>query len=192
MTQVTTPEGQALLRQQKWDRRWLTAAYAVAQNSKDPSTKVGAVIVLPDGRDPSGPGDEIAKGWNGFPRGIADTTERLSDRDMKLKIVVHAEQNAILNAGRLGRSCVGATMYVVACDKSGTTWGGPPCTRCTVEVLQSGIVRVVSYPLQGAPSRWHDDCKFAGTLLQEAAVQYHELMQGCGAWGCERTDPHTH
>jgi dCMP deaminase len=174
----------------KWDVRWLEDAAHVARKSKDPSTKVGAVIVRPNG---DGPGDKIAEGWNGFPRGIADTGERLTDRDMKLKLVVHAEQNAILNAGRIGVSCLGAYLYVVATDKSGKVWGGPPCTRCTVETIQSGIIQVISYPLKTAPSRWHDDCKFAGTLLEEARVVYREFdMGGCGAYGCERTDVHSH
>src|SRR5256885_7874148 len=103
-------------RQEKWDRRWLADALKVAQNSKDPSTKVGVVIVR---SSDDGPGDKIAEGWNGFPRGIADTNERLADRDVKLDLVVHGELNAILNAGRLGVSCIGATMYVTATDKSG-------------------------------------------------------------------------
>lgn len=174
----------------KWDMRWLEDALHVARKSKDPSTKVGAVIVRPNG---NGPGDKIAEGWNGFPRGIVDTPERLNDRDLKLRLVVHGELNAILNAGRLGVSCVGATLYVAATDKSGHVWGGPPCTRCTVETIQSGIARVVSWPLKTAPSRWHDDCKFAGTLLKEASILYQEAeFGGCGEYGCERLDPHSH
>src|SRR5271165_7034344 len=132
---------------ERWDRHFLEMAVHHSRMSKDPSTKVGAVIVGPDR-------ELISAGFNGFPRGIADTEERLTDRDMKLRLVVHAEMNAVLAAARLGVRLKGCTMYVAATDNSGDTWGGPPCTRCTVETIQSGIVEIVSYPLKSAPSRW--------------------------------------
>jgi len=152
----------------KWDQYWLEDALHVARKSKDPSTKVGAVIV----RD----NDKLTEGWNGFPRGIADTVERLADRDMKLKLVVHGEMNAVLNAVRIGMSLRGSTVYVVALDAvSGEVWGGAPCTRCTVECIQAGIVEYVSYPVKRAPSRWHGDCSFAAGLIHEAGLLYREV-----------------
>lgn len=152
----------------RWDNHFLELALACARMSKDPSTKVGAVIVGPD--------REIrSTGFNGFPRGIADTSERLADRDLKLKLIVHGEMNAILNAARMGISVKGCTLYVAATDKSGLVWGGPPCTRCTVETIQSGIAQIVSHPFKTAPSRWQDDLAFAHGLLEEAGVGYREL-----------------
>lgn len=152
----------------KWDRIWLDDALSVARKSKDPSTRVGAVIV----RD----NDKIAEGWNGFPRGIADTDDRYNDRDMKLKLVVHGEMNAVLNACRMGVSVKFSTIYVVAVDaKTGNIWGGAPCTRCTVECIQAGILEYVSYPVKRAPSRWHGDCAFAATLISEAGLIYREV-----------------
>lgn len=155
----------------KWDRYWLEDAAYVARKSKDPSTLVGAVIVSNDNI-------KLSEGYNGFPRGIEDTHERLHDRDMKLKLVVHGEMNAVLNAVRVGTSLRGSILYVVALDaKTGDMWGGPPCTRCTVECIQAGITEYVSYPLRDAPSRWHDDCKFAGALLLEAGLHYREVSK---------------
>lgn len=148
--------------------------------SKDPSTKVGAVIV----------DDDLiirATGFNGFPRGIADTPERLNDRDMKLRMIVHAERNALLNAARVGVSVKGCTLYLSACSATGRVdireqtksidfvWGGAPCTHCTIEIIQAGITRVVSPPMKNAPSRWHDDLLFAKGLLEEAGVQLLEI-----------------
>lgn len=152
----------------KWDIRFLDLAKLAASWSKDPSTKVGAVIVGPDGEIRSA-------GFNGFPRGIADTEERLTNREEKLNLVVHAEMNAVLNAARFGVQLKGCTMYVVATDQSGMVWGGPPCTRCTVEVIQSGIFTIVSYPKKSAPSRWQNSLAVAEGLLEEAGVKFVEV-----------------
>ena len=123
-----------------------------------------------------GPDREVrSMGFNGFPRGIQDTADRLNDRDTKLKLVVHAEMNAILNAARIGVSVKGCTMYLAATDSSGLVWGGPPCTRCTVETIQSGISEIVSHPFKDVPSRWKDDIELAGGLLREAGVGYREF-----------------
>lgn len=153
---------------EKWDRHFLQLCIDHARMSKDPSTRVGAVIVGPD--------REIrSAGFNGFPRGIADTAERLNDRDAKLKLVVHGEMNAILAAARVGIPVKGCTLYLAATDVSGLVWGGPPCTRCVVEMIQAGIVEIVSYPKKAIPSKWHSDLEFAAALLTEAGIAYREV-----------------
>ena len=154
--------------QMKWDTHFLRVALLNADMSKDPNTQVGSVIV--------GPCREIrSAGFNGFPRGIADTAARLADRDLKLRLIVHAEMNAILNAARVGISTKGCTLYLAATDNTGLVWGGPPCTRCVVEMIQAGISEVVSYPEKAVPSRWHVDLAFARMLLDEAGVIYREI-----------------
>lgn len=152
----------------RWDEHFLKLALEHAGMSKDPSTRVGCVIVGPDR-------EIVSTGFNGFPRGIADTPERLHDRDTKLKLVVHAEMNAILNAARIGARLKGLTLYLVATDDTGATWGGAPCTRCTVELIQAGIAEVVSRPPKAVPSRWHEDIAFAQTVLEEAGIRYREV-----------------
>jgi dCMP deaminase len=152
----------------RWDRHFLQKALLNTDMSKDPRTQVGSIIVGPDGEPRS-------DGFNGFPRRIADTFERLHDRDMKLKLMVHAEMNAILNAVRIGVSTKGCTLYLAATDDTGLIWGGPPCTRCTVEIIQAGIVEIVSYRLKAVPSRWHEDLAFARELLEEAGIKYREI-----------------
>lgn len=154
---------------ERWDQHFLNIATAHARMSKDPSTRVGAVIVGPD--------REIRSvGFNGFPRGIADTTHRLTDRDVKMKIIVHAEMNAILAAARVGIPVKGCTMFLTATDASGELWGGPPCVRCTVEAIQAGIAEVVSFPMRTTPSRWHGDLTFARDLLAEAGIVFREAV----------------
>jgi dCMP deaminase len=152
----------------RWDRHFLGLALACAKMSKDPSTIVGAVVVGPD--------REIrASGFNGFPRGIPDSPSWLADREIKLRVVVHAECNCICNAARVGVSLKGCTLYLAASDHSGMIWGGAPCTRCTVHVIQAGIKQVVTFPPKGVPSRWHEDIAFARKLLEEAGVGYVEI-----------------
>lgn len=154
----------------RWDQHFLRLTLEHARMSKDPSTRVGAVIVGPD--------REIrASGFNGFPRGIADTMERLTNREVKLSLVVHAEMNAVLNAVRAGVSVKGCTLYLSATDDSGAVWGGPPCTRCTVELIQAGIAHVVSLPFKDVPSRWKDSIEAARALLSESGVSYREIAR---------------
>ena len=153
---------------ERWDQHFLALAVEHARMSKDPSTRVGAVIV---GRDK----EILSTGFNGFPRGIADTAERLNDRDMKLRLIVHAEMNAILNAARNGTRLKGNILYLAATNETGEVWGGPPCTRCTVEIIQAGIAEIVSRPVKSVPSRWYDDIAFAKTLLSEARINYREV-----------------
>jgi len=153
---------------ERWDRHFLGMALYHARLSKDPSTRVGSVITGPDH-------EILSAGFNGFPRRIADTQERLADRETKLKLVVHAEMNALLAAARTGMRLKGCTLYLAATDDSGMVWGGPPCTRCTVEIIQVGISEIVSYPIKSAPSRWHDDLAYARGLIEEAGIIYREL-----------------
>lgn len=153
---------------ERWDRHFLNLSLVNARMSKDPSTRVGSIIVGPD--------REIrSAGFNGLPRGIADTKERLNDRDLKLKMIVHAEMNAVLNAARIGVSTKACTLYLAATDDTGMVWGGAPCTRCSVEIIQSGISRIVSFTPKAIPSRWHDDIAFARTLIDEAGIIYWEI-----------------
>ena len=152
----------------RWDNHFLRLCVEHASMSKDPSTKVGAVIVGPD--------REIrSTGFNGFPRGIADTDERLNDRELKLSLVVHAEMNAILNAARIGASVKGCVLYLAATDDSGAVWGGAPCTRCAVEIIQAGIKEIVSPPFKSVPSHWEASVKMAHLLSVEAGILYREI-----------------
>ena len=139
---------------EKWDRRFLALAEYIAQWSKDPSTKVGAVIVDPKNRI-------ISVGYNGFPRGIDDSQERLENREVKYKIIVHGEKNALLFA----RGPVdGCRLYV---------WPFMPCAPCAAMVIQAGIVEVIA-PVSDNP-RWIEDFNLAKMLFSEAGVKVRLL-----------------
>ena len=108
----------------KWDQRFINLAKFISGWSKDRNSKVGAVVVTNEG-------GAIALGYNGFPAGIEDD-ERLDNRDLKLDMIVHAEQNALLIAGFRAK---GASLYV---------WGKPICARCAVLIIQAGIKRIIA------------------------------------------------
>lgn len=138
----------------KWDARFCELAKFVSEWSKDPKAKVGAVIFSKRGGD-------IAIGYNGFPIGVKDSTDRLNDPELKLEIVVHAEQNAIIAAGNRTQ---GATLYV---------WGKPVCARCAGSIIQAGIKRIVALSpnAEKLDSKWRTSGNIAYEMFVEAGVE---------------------
>lgn len=134
-----------------WDERFLGLALHIAQWSKDPSTKCGCVIVRPD--------KTIASfGYNGFPRNVRDTEERYADRSIKYAMVVHAEANAIINAGE---PLNGYTVY--------TTFH--PCSSCAGMLIQSAIGSIVCpTPTSDQIERWGESFEYARSMLDEAFI----------------------
>ena len=139
---------------ESWMNKYLDLAGHIACWSKDPSTKVGAVAV--------GKGGQIlSQGYNGFPRGIADTNDRLSNREQKYKFVVHAEMNCIYNATLNGVSLDNADLYVS---------GLPVCSECAKGVVQVGIKRVfMCYP-ENIREKWNESFKITMDIFKEAGV----------------------
>ena len=139
---------------EKWDNRFLELAKHISGWSKDPSTKVGCVVVGED--------REIrSTGFNGFPRGINDDASRLTDRDKKYPLSCHAEENAIMHAARIGISLKGSTAYV--------TW--PPCSRCARSLIQAGIEEIVYPETKAIPERWLEDFNTSNGMLLEAGIR---------------------
>ena len=139
---------------EKWDNRFLELAKHISVWSKDPSTKVGCVVVGED--------REIrSTGFNGFPRGINDDASRLTDRDKKYPLICHAEENAIMHAARIGISLKGSTAYV--------TW--PPCSRCARSLIQAGIEEIVYPETKAIPERWLEDFNTSNGMLLEAGIR---------------------
>ena len=133
----------------KWDNRFIELAKLVGSWSKDPSTQVGAVIVDCNNRI-------ISIGFNGFPKGVKDSEERLCNREVKYDIIVHAEANALMFANR---SVEGCTLY---------TWPFQPCSKCAALIIQSGIKRVVSVVRDD--NRWKKNFDIARQLFKESGI----------------------
>lgn len=141
-------------RQYKWDFRFLEMAKLVASWSKDESTQAGAVIV-----------DEnrcvVSVGYNGFARGTSDDVKKYRDRDLKMAMVVHAEENAIVMSERWRLK--GATLY---------TFPFQPCAKCAGLVIQAGIKRCVAVPLSpDRVERWAKNIELAKQQFIEAGVE---------------------
>ena len=135
----------------KWSERFMALAEHVATWSKDPSTKVGCVIIDKQNR-------VVSIGFNGFPRGVRDDIARYQDRDTKLLFVAHAERNALDNAPL---SVEGCTLYSPLL----------PCNECAKSIIQKGIKKVVSYtPVKDKPDFHWDITK---KMFQEAGVQLY-------------------
>lgn len=142
----------AIGRSYKWDDRFIDLAQHVAQWSKDPSTKVGAVLVDKDRR-------VVSLGYNGAPRGTEEPDG--SNREQKLMRTIHAEENALHFAER---DVAGCTMYV----------SRPPCARCAAHMIQRGVSAVVysydGYDFDEYMSRWKESFDEAMKMFREAGV----------------------
>lgn len=138
----------------KWEQRFMDMAQLVASWSKDPSTKVGCVIVRPD--------RTIASvGYNGFPRGVQDFDCRYKDRETKYKLVVHAEANAIVSAGE---KVSGYTMFCTLM----------PCCECAKLVIQAGI-GIVVVPSLEETERYAESMKASKLMFAEAGVNLRQV-----------------
>ena len=121
----------------KWDERMMGMAKLVSTWSScyKVNRKVGAVIVK-DKRI-------LTTGYNGAGSGISSCVDRgfclreqmniPSGTRHEICYAVHAEQNAIIQAAKLGVSVQGATLY---CTHQ-------PCSICAKMIINSGITRVV-------------------------------------------------
>ncbi|MCB1758804.1 MAG: dCMP deaminase family protein [Gammaproteobacteria bacterium] len=135
----------------KWDTRFLGLAAHISGWSKDPSSQVGAVIT--DGNR------IVSLGYNGFAAGVEDRAERLADRDCKLNLTIHAEENAMIFAKR---DLTGCTVYVTH----------PPCPRCASKLIQEEVSRIVHIaPSEDFLSRWAADLKLSTQMYQEAGIE---------------------
>lgn len=143
----------------KWDHRFMKMAYLISDWSSCfvEGRKIGAVIVK-DKRI-------MTTGYNGAPAGLKTCKERGECLRRKLNIpsgtraeicyAIHAEQNAILQAAKLGLAIDGATLY---CTHQ-------PCSVCAKMIINAGIKRVVYE--QGYPDDFSlEFFRDAGVILE--------------------------
>ena len=145
----------------KWDARFLKMAQEVATWSScyQDNRQVGAVIAKNK--------RILTTGYNGASSGIVSCKDRGECIRRKLGIAsgtkheicyaTHAEQNAIIQAARMGVSIDGATLY---CTHQ-------PCVICAKMIINSGIVRIVYK--SGYPD------EFAMQLLHDAGVEIEQM-----------------
>ena len=144
----------------KWNIHFMQHAQLISTLSKDNSTKVGCVIVSPKKVI-------LSMGYNGFPRGVDDNVPERHLRPTKYEFVVHAEENAILNAGRNGIKLEGSILYVTM----------PPCTRCAGSIIQAGIKEVIYLEPEEDKKipGWRDNLNISFTMFDEAGVVHKPM-----------------
>lgn len=132
------------------------SALDYASMSRDPITKVGAVIFSEDDWV------EISAGYNCLARGVLHLPER-HERPAKYLFTPHAEVNAITNAARLGRATKGASMLVTMF----------PCACCASQIINAGV-KTVYTPIPDKDHHMYKDHHEA------ALAQFRE--SGVGLW----------
>tara|TARA_R110000782_G_scaffold187656_2_gene277794 strand:- start:234 stop:686 length:453 start_codon:yes stop_codon:yes gene_type:complete len=125
-------------------------ANELASFSKDPSTKIGALLVR----------DEmiIGRGWNRLAKGFEDTDLNWS-RPRKYDIVVHAEQSSIYDAAFRGNSTEGSEMYS----------NYAACTNCAKAIVSSGISVLYRNEPMDNP-RWMEEVEKGDKILAQGGV----------------------
>ncbi|KIY67207.1 hypothetical protein CYLTODRAFT_397583 [Cylindrobasidium torrendii FP15055 ss-10] len=138
-----------------WDTYFMTLASLAAQRSNCMKRRVGAIVVR-DNR-------VVATGYNGTPRHLKNcndggcshcnrTAPVSEEKSVDLCLCLHAEENALLEAGR--ERVNESVLYCNTC----------PCLKCTVKIIQSGVKTVVynlSYKVDAA----------SAALFKEAGVE---------------------
>lgn len=136
----------------RWVNFFLNLADLTATQSKDPSTKCGAVLVNDNKQ-------VIGLGFNGFPSRIRDTKEWLEDRETKYSLITHAEVNCILNATQSARN---THLFIT----------GPSCPECTKFIIAAGVV-TVHWRDSNQPEfleRWKDKLEVSNEIFKKAYI----------------------
>jgi len=147
---------------------FMRAVYLHALSSKDPRTKIGAVLVREN--------NIISTGFNNFPRKVKDYEERYTDRITKYSFIVHGEHNAILTAARLGTNTLGSTLYTQ----------GVPCCECMKSIIQAGCVKVVvhkQWPNLDYSEKWVEATRISKIMVDESGVELEWFDKKLGIIG---------
>jgi dCMP deaminase len=134
---------------------YLNLAAMHSENSIDPSTQTGCVIVRN--------GEILTKGFNHIPHSI---TEYWQQREMKMKLVVHAEIHAIINARQ---SLDGSTAYVHPFL---------PCGNCCAAMVSAGVSRIVAPGIDRTTDRykrWQIDFEIVRAYTERAGIELIEI-----------------
>jgi dCMP deaminase len=156
-----------------WDETFMHDVYWWARRSKDPRTKIGAVLVRWEDKVP------VSHAYNGFARGVNDNVELRWERPEKYFWVSHAESNSILNCSTDGRSSKGTIMYTQ----------GIPCADCANDIIQGKIIEVVvhkqwqEYEQKFQWEKWNDSAKRSIEKFNEVGIKIRVFDKPLGLYG---------
>lgn len=152
----------------EWDIFQLKMARHYSTMSRDPSTRVGAVVTTSDSKY------VLGMGYNGFPPDIPDTDDLLLNRTKKYALMVHAENNALNQALKIRGATGKVTLFV---------YPFLPCSDCARMIrdyrtlYDLDVTRIVT--LDYTPERWKDDFHKSATDLAEQGVEvvkYNQIL----------------
>lgn len=136
----------------EYHEKFMDLALTHSNMSFDPSTKVGAVVVV---------GHSVASlGFNHVPERIPHTTHELGMRDWKYPRTIHAEKHAIMKIGYQFKDRGDLRIYVTHF----------PCAECATMIVESGIKEVFTRTSDELRERWGDSMKISMDILNEAGV----------------------
>lgn len=150
----------------KWDDRFMSLAHEIATWSScyNENRQIGAIIVRNK--------RIITTGYNGAPAGIVSCKDKgfcmrrrmgiASGTRHELCYAIHAEQNAIIQAAKLGVAIEGATLY---CTHQ-------PCAICAKMIVNAGIARVIYG--EGYPD------EFAMQIFNESNTEIYKYERSAG------------
>jgi dCMP deaminase len=143
------------MRRDKAIQYFKLARYMAETFSKDPSTKVGTILLKEKTLQ------ILSVGYNGFARGVDETKPERWERPTKYNFCVHSEINSICNAARSGTSVEGAiaivTMY--------------PCCDCCRALIQSGVKNLITLPPNLKDPKWGEEFKTSKIMMEESGVE---------------------
>ena len=138
--------------------KFFPTAKTVADLSKDPSTKVGAIALDEDY-------NILVVGYNGFPRKVVDSADLYANRDIKYQRIVHAEMNIVAQAASMGVSLKGCTVLITSLH---------PCSICTRLLIQAGVKQIIVGELKKISPLWQMHWEASKPLLKEAQIPVYE------------------
>ena len=139
---------------EKFEKYFQLAKFNAELFSKDPTTKVGAILLKPD------LSAVVSTGINGFPRKLCDTDPKRWERPTKYKYVTHAEVNAVANAARLGVSTDGCVAIVSLF----------PCKECAKILIQSGVSHIYTEQPDFDNAQWGKEFEISKEMLDEVGI----------------------
>lgn len=148
-----TPAGTTTMRHSK-ALQYFEVAESFAKLSKDPSTKVGTLLLADESNH------VLSAGFNGFPRGIDETIESRWQRPEKYALVSHSESNAVAQAARTGTPLNKSTCVVTVF----------PCADCCKLLIQSGVSRIVTREPDFEKVGWGRSFTYSKLMFEEAGV----------------------
>ena len=149
-----------------WDRYFMSLASLAAQRSNCMKRRVGCVLVREH--------RVVSTGYNGTPRGLRNCGEGGCGRcnggvgagvGLATCLCLHAEENALLEAGRERIPTASLANTILYCDTC-------PCLTCSIKIVQVGIGEVVY-------SQGYSMDAETAAVFREAGVRLRQYIPVC-------------